>query len=79
MNKIGYLIKFAPYIIEENSKGELYHLQFNIVDEFFEDECEFNERVTQLSNGYWEDLDGAIYDGVDIIDLYSCELHRINR
>ena len=77
MNKIGYLIKFVPYVIEENSEGEMYHLQFNVINEFFEDECEFNERVTQLSNGYFEDLDGAIYDGIDIIDLYSCELHRI--
>ena len=79
MNEIGYLIRYCPYIWEENAEGEMYRLRFNIINEFFEDECEFNERVTQLSNGYWEDLDGSIYDGVDIVDMYTCDLHRIKR
>ena len=74
---VGYVIRYKPYILEENARGEIYHCHFNQIDEFFLDECEFNNRVTQLSNGYFEDRDGSIYDGVDIDDLYWCELHRI--
>lgn len=78
MNEIGYLIRYRPYIWEENAKGEMYHQHFNTIDEFYTNECEFNERITELSNDWYVDLDGAVYDGVDIIDMYSCELHRIN-
>lgn len=74
---VGYVIRYKPYRLEENAKGEIYHCHFNQVDEFFLDETEFNDRITQLSNEYFEDLDGSIYDGVDIDDLYWCELHRI--
>ena len=42
------------------------------------EETDFNERVTELyENDYYLDLDGAVYDGVDIDDMYWCELHRI--
>lgn len=77
MTEIGYIIRYRPYMLEENAKDEIYHCYFNQIDEFFLDECEFNDRITQLNNGYFEDLDGSIYDGVDIDDLYWCELHRI--
>lgn len=77
MNKIGYLIRFRPYTLEENCKDEIYHNHFNPIDEFYLDETEFNTRVTELENGYFEDLDGSVFDGVDIDDLYWCELHRI--
>lgn len=76
-NEHGYIIRFRPWRWEENSKGEMYHDHFNRIDEFFIDECEFNSRVTELSNGYFEDLDGSIYDGVDIEDLFVCDLRRI--
>lgn len=77
MSKIGYLIRFRPYTLEENCKDEIYHNHFNLIDEFYLDETEFNTRVTELENGYFEDLDGSVFDGVDIYDLYWCELHRI--
>ena len=76
MSKIGYLIRFRPYTLEENC-DEIYHNHFNPIDEFYLDETEFNTRVTELENGYFEDLDGSVFDGVDIDDLYWCELHRI--
>ena len=77
MSKIGYLIRFRPYTLEENCKDEIYHAYFSPIDEFYLDETEFNTRVTELENGYFEDLDGSVFDGVDIDDLYWCELHRI--
>ena len=78
MSEIGYVIRYRPYTLEENSEDEIYHNHFNSIDEFFLDETEFNARITDLENGYFEDLDGSIYDGVDIDDLYWCELHRIS-
>lgn len=77
MSEIGYVIRYRPYTLEENSKDEIYHNHFNSIDEFFLDETEFNTRITELERGYFEDLDGSVYDGVDIDDLYWCELHRI--
>ena len=77
MSQIGYLIRFRPYTLEENCKDEIYHNHFNPIDEFYLDETEFNTRVTELEKGYFEGLDGSVFDGVDIDDLYWCELHRI--
>lgn len=77
MSQIGYLIRFRPYTLEENCKDEIYHNHFNSIDEFYLDETEFNTRVTELEKGYFEGLDGSVFDGVDIDDLYWCELHRI--
>lgn len=78
MSEIGYVIRYRPYTLEENLTDEIYHNYFNPIDEFFLDETEFNDRITELERGYFEDLDGSIYDGVDIDDLYWCELHRIS-
>ena len=77
MSQIGYLIRFRPYTLEENCKDEIYHNHFNPIDEFYLDETEFNTRVTELEKGYFEGLDGSVFDGVDIDDLYWCELHRV--
>ena len=77
-NDIGYVIRFRPFIWEEDSDGEMYHSRYNKIDEFFTDENEFNERLTQLESGVFEDLDGSIYDGVDIEDVFECELRQIN-
>lgn len=74
---IGYLIQYKPFTFEENTNGEIYHCHFNQINEFYTDEVEFNSRVTQLLNGYIKDLDDAVYDGVDIDNLYWCELHRV--
>lgn len=77
---IGYLVKFKPYTWEEDSEGKFYHNHFNTITEFYEDECEFNARITELSNGYFEDLDSSIsniYDGVDIDEMYECACKRI--
>lgn len=52
MNKIGYLIRFRPYTLEENCKDEIYHNHFNPIDEFYLNETDFNARVTELENGY---------------------------
>ena len=77
-NEHGFIIRYKPYLWEENCNGEMYHNHFNRIDEFFTDEIEFNERVNELENNdYFEDLDGHIYDGVDIEDLFVCDLQRI--
>ena len=76
--EIGYIIRYRPYTWEEDSDGEMYHNHYNPIDEFFTEETDFNERVTELDeNDYYLDLDGTVYDGVDIDDMYWCELHRI--
>lgn len=77
VREIGYVIRYKPYTYEENCEGEIYHCHFNTIDEFFTDEVEFNARVTELTGGYFVDLDGGVYDGVDIDEMYWCELHRI--
>jgi len=78
LREIGYLIRYRPFLFEENSRGEIYRNRFSLIDEFYMDETEFNSRVTYLENcGVFEDLDGSIYDGVEIEDLYTCELRRI--
>ena len=77
MSGIGYMIRYRPYNWDENSNGDMYHNHYNPIDEFFTDENEFNSRITELENDCFEDLDGSIYDGVDIDDLYWCELHKI--
>ena len=77
MNEHGYLIRFRPFTWDENSKGEMIHNHYTRIDEFYEDEIDFRERVSELENGYFEDLDGYVYDGVDIDDMFFCELRRI--
>ena len=76
MSDIGYLIRYSPYILEENAKGEYYHYHHEQIEEFFSDEIEFNTRVTELEHTYSRDL-AQIYDGFDIDGLYWCEIHRI--
>lgn len=79
MSNIGYLIRYRPFIWDEDSNGNMIHNhRSNPIDEFFTDECKFKARITQLlNNDYYEDLNGCVYDGVDIDDTYQCELKRI--
>ena len=78
MSKIAYIIRFRPFMWDENSQGEMYHNHFSgYVDEVYFDETEFNERVTDLENDYYVDNDGSVYDGVDVDELYWGELHNI--
>jgi len=77
MAEIGYVIRYSPYIWDENAKDEMYHLHYNTIDEFFMDETEFNARITELENDHYVDPDGSVCDDVDIDGIYWCELHRI--
>lgn len=77
MSEIGYIIRYRPYIWEVNGVGHMDIVHFNPIDEFFTDKIEFETRVAELEKDYFVDLDGAVYDGVDINEMYWCELHKI--
>lgn len=77
MSDIGYLVRYSPYILEENAEGEYYHSHYEQIEEFFSDEIEFNTRVTELEHAYTRALNQSMYDGIDIDGIYWCELHRI--
>ena len=74
---VGYVIRFCPYMWEEGSNGMWYHRHYNQITEFFDDEIGYRERISELENSYFEDLDGSVYDGVDIDDVFVCEMRRI--
>ena len=79
MSCIGYVIIYRPYTWEEDTEGNMYHNHsYFPTHEFFIDEIEFNERVADLqTDERYIDEPGYVWDGVDIDEMYWCELHRI--
>lgn len=76
MSKHAYLIKWKPYTMEEDSKGDWYHSYNETINEYFEDESEFWFRFHELENfsGQYEKY--KYCDGVEV-EGYQCELKRI--
>lgn len=79
MDRVGYLIRYRPYVWDEDVNGNMIHNhRADSIEEFFTDENKFKARITQLENvDCFQDSNGGIYDGIDIDELYTCELHRI--
>ena len=76
MDKYTYLIKWKPYTIEEDIKGDLYHSYNETIHEYFEDESKFLSRLNELDkfSGQYEKY--KYCDGVEV-EGYLCELRRI--
>jgi len=67
-----YLIEWHEAIWDEwNDSWKLYPIG-EVHREVFEDECEFNARITELEN-----YENGLITDVIIDGLYTCELHKI--
>lgn len=72
-----YVIRYRHYVIEEDGDDNLYHQYLDTCNELFFDETKFNERITELSNMFYADDKFVHCDGVDITDLFRCDMHRV--
>ena len=69
---IRYLIEWHEAMYDE--RDDLWFLMpvGEIHRDVFEDECEFNQRLTDLENYKNGCIEDVIIDGI-----YTCELHRV--
>lgn len=76
MNQRRYLIEYWYGNYEEDSNDSFYLCRAtNILREIFEDESEFNNRLSELQYLYNDFIyDGVKYEGCEIYGIYTCDL-----
>lgn len=69
---IRYLIEWHEAVQDERNDNWFLIPVGEVHREIFDDECKFNERLTQLQNYKNGVIEDVIIDGI-----YTCELQRI--
>ena len=70
INKIRYAIEYYDMLFEEIGDDQWGWIRGKLNTEYFEDECDFNKRVTDIE---------AYYDDYEITGLYVGEFRKITR